>query len=228
MGTVLLFFACIIVFFVGLIKLLVDAIKKKSLKTAGLMILISLVMFIVVIILIISSAESETGKQETIATESEQQEAEVTTKTEKKSEAKKVEEKESEVKETESETEEPATEFTYGKMTVKYLRHEITENEMGEDVLIVYYEFTNNSNDNESFIYSFSDTCFQNGVQLDNSFFHANEQTRNADREIQPGTTIEVASAFDIGDSRDTVTLEVEPWASFTSNKLLTLELELE
>ena len=215
---VLLIFACIIVFFVGLIKLVVDLIKKKSLKTAGVMILISLVMFIVDIVLIISSVETETGKEETITTESEQQEVEVATKAG----------KESEVKETESETEEPTTEFTYGKMTVKYLRHEITENEMGENVLIVYYEFTNNSNDNQAFIYSFADTCFQNGVQLDDSLFHANEQTRNADREIQPGATIEVASAFDLGDSRDTVTLEVEPWVSFTSNKLLTLELELE
>ena len=218
MGTILLFFACIIVFFVGLIKLVVDAIRKKSLKTAGLMILISLVMFIVDIVLIISSVETETGKEETITTESEQQEVEVTTKAE----------KESEVKKTESETEEPTTEFTYGKMTVKYLRHEITENEMGENILIVYYEFTNNSNDNQAFIYSLSDTCVQNGVQLDDSLFHANEQTRNADREIQPGATIEVASAFDLGDSRDTVILEVEPWVSFTSNKLLTLELELE
>lgn len=215
MGTVLLIFACIIVFFVGLIKLVVDAIRKKSLKTAEIMTLGSLILFIVLLFLIGVSASNEAEERQEVA---EQQEVEVATKAE----------KESEVKETESETEEPTTEFTYGKMTVKYLRHEITENEMGENVLIVYYEFTNNSNDNQAFIYSFSDTCFQNGVQLDDSFFHANEQTRNADREIQPGTTIEVASAFDIGDSRDTVTLEVEPWASFTSNKLLTLELELE
>lgn len=212
---VLLIFACIIVFFVGLIKLVVDAIRKKSLKTAEIMTLGSLILFIVLLFLIGVSASNEAEERQEIA---EQQEVEVTTKAEKESEA----------KETESETEEPTTEFTYGKMTVKYLRHEITENEMGENVLIVYYEFTNNSNDNQAFIYSFSDTCFQNGVQLDDSLFHANEQTRNADREIQPGATIEVASAFDIGDSRDTVTLEVEPWVSFTSNKLLTLELELE
>lgn len=212
---VLLIFACIIVFFVGLIKLVVDAIRKKSLKTAGIMTLGSLILFIVLLFLIGVSASNEAEERQEVMG---QQEVEVTTKVE----------KESEVKETESETEEPTTEFTYGKMTVKYLRHEITENEMGENVLIVYYEFTNNSNDNQAFIYSFSDICFQNGVQLDDSFFHANEQTRNADREIQPGTTIEVASAFDIGDSRDTVTLEVEPWVSFTSNKLLTLELELE
>ena len=215
---VLLIFACIIVFFVGLIKLVVDLIKKKSLKTAGIMTLGSLILFIVLLFSIGASATNEEEKQEATVAESEQQEVEVATKVE----------KESEVKETESETEEPTTEFTYGKMTVKYLRHEITENEMGENVLIVYYEFTNNSNDNQAFIYSFSDTCFQNGVQLDDSLLHAKEQTRNADREIQPGATIEVASAFDLGDSRDTVTLEVEPWVSFTSNKLLTLELELE
>ena len=215
---VLLIFACIIVFFVGLIKLVVDLIKKKSLKTAGIMTLGSLILFIVLLFSIGASTTNEEEKQEDTVAESEQQEVEVATKAE----------KESGVKETESETEEPTTEFTYGKMTVKYLRHEITENEMGENVLIVYYEFTNNSNDNQAFIYSFSDTCFQNGVQLDDSLFHANEQTRNADREIQPGATIEVASAFDLGDSRDTVTLEVEPWVSFTSNKLLTLELELE
>ena len=93
MGTILLFFACIIVFFVGLIKLVVDAIRKKSLKNAGLMILISFAMFIVDIVLIISSVETETGKEETITTESEQQEVEVATKAG----------KESEVKETESE-----------------------------------------------------------------------------------------------------------------------------
>ena len=197
---------------------MVDLIKKKSLKTAGILTLGSLILFIVLLFSIGASTTNEEEKQEDTVAESEQQEVEVATK----------EEKESEVKETESETEEPTTEFTYGKMTVKYLRHEITENEMGENVLIVYYEFTNNSNDNQAFIYSFSDTCFQNGVQLDDSLFHANEQTRNADREIQPGATIEVASAFDLGDSRDTVTLEVEPWVSFTSNKLLTLELELE
>lgn len=215
---VLLIFACIIVFFVGLIKLVVDLIKKKSLKTAGIMTLGSLILFIVLLFSIGASTTNEEEKQEDTVAESEQQEVAVATKAG----------KESEVKETESETEEPTTEFTYGKMTVKYLRHEITENEMGENVLIVYYEFTNNSNDNQAFIYSFADACFQDGVQLDDSLFHANEQTRNADREIQPGTTIEVASAFDIGDSKDTVTLEVEPWVSFTSNKLLTLELELE
>lgn len=237
MGTVLLFFLGIIVFFVGLIKLLVDAIRKKSLKTAVIMISASFAAFILTMMLIVFSSETETGKQETASTEIEQQETDVTAEkekvaTEKKSEEnekkeKKSEEKEPEKKEPESE-EEPITEFSYGDKYVKYLRHEISENSMGEEVLIVYYEFTNNDDDNASFDDSFSDSCFQNGVELEHSMFHANDQTKNSNREIQPGTTVEVASAFDIGDSRDTVTLEVEPWISFSSKKLLTLELELD
>lgn len=233
MATVLLFFLSIIVFFVGMIKLLVNVIRKKSLKTAMIMISGSFAAFIVAIILIVSSSVTETDDQETVATESEQQEVDATAKkekvaTEKKKKEKKSEEKEPEEKESESEEEEPITEFSYGDKYVKYLRHEISENAAGSDVLIVYYEFTNNDDDNETFDYSFSDTCFQNGVELEHSLFHANDQTKNSNREIQPGTTVEVASAFNIGDSRGPVTLEVKPLFSFSSKKLLTLELELD
>lgn len=241
MVTVLLFFLSIIVFFVGLIKLLVDAIRKKSLKTAVIMISGSFAAFILSIMMVVFSPTTETDKQETTSTESERQEADVAVEKEKKAEEKKAEEKKTEEKERkevgrkkpekkedESEAEEPIVEFSYGNKYVKYLRHEISENSMGEDVLIVYYEFTNNDDDNASFDYSFSDSCFQNGVELDHSMFHANDQTKNSNREIQPGTTVEVASAFDIGDSRDTVTLEVAPWITFSSKKLLTLELELD
>ena len=236
MVTVLLFFLSIIVFFVGLIKLLVDAIRKKSLKTAVIMISGSFAAFILSIMMVVFSPTTETDKQETTSAEIEQQEADVAVEKEKKAEEKKTEkkketkseEKKPEKKEDESEAEEPIVEFSYGNKYVKYLRHEISENSMGEDVLIVYYEFTNNDDDNASFDYSFSDSCFQNGVELDHSMFHANDQTKNSNREIQPGTTVEVASAFDIGDSRDTVTLEVAPWITFSSKKLLTLELELD
>ncbi len=246
MVTVLLFFLSIIVFFVGLIKLLVDAIRKKSLKTAVIMISGSFAAFILSIMMVVFSPTTETDKQETTSAEIEQQEADVAVEKEKKAEEKKTEEKKAEEKKTEkkketkseekkpekkedeSEAEEPIVEFSYGNKYVKYLRHEISENSMGEDVLIVYYEFTNNDDDNASFDYSFSDSCFQNGVELDHSMFHANDQTKNSNREIQPGTTVEVASAFDIGDSRDTVTLEVAPWITFSSKKLLTLELELD
>lgn len=118
------------------------------------------------------------------------------------------------------------TEFTYGDKTVKYLRHEVTENRSGEKVLVVYYDFTNNSSDNAVFDYSFDDTCFQNGVEIEHSMWHVNDESRNSGKEIQKGVTITVASSFVLEDSTDDVTLEITPFAG--ERKLLTRTLTLE
>lgn len=202
----------VLLFFIGfpicLIVLIVSAIKKKSLKKS----LISLFGCLILSLILIVSGASINGSNN----EDNEQQSEETTVESTAVEEEKKQEKES------------TNEFTYEKMTVKYLRHEISENAAGDDVLIIYYEFTNNSKDNAAFGYSFSDKCFQNGVELEESVFHANDETKNSDKEIQPGTTLEVASAFMLGDSMDTVTLEIEPWVSFTDKKLMTLDLELE
>lgn len=117
--------------------------------------------------------------------------------------------------------------FTYSNMTVEYVKHELIENLAGETCLAVYYEFTNNSDENKTFAYSFDDKVFQNGVELDTSWFHVNDESKNSGREIQPGTTVTVVSGFVLNESRDNVTLQIEPWISFKENILLELELEL-
>lgn len=116
-------------------------------------------------------------------------------------------------------------EFTYKSKTVKYLKHEVTENDFGEKVLVVYYDFTNNSDDNAVFDYSFDDTCFQNGVEIKHSMWHANDESKNSGKEIQKGVTVTVASSFVLGDSEDDVTLEITPFIS--DKKLLTKTLSL-
>lgn len=116
-------------------------------------------------------------------------------------------------------------EFTYKNKTVKYLKHEVTENDFGEKVLIVYYDFTNNSDDNAVFDYSFDDTCFQNGVEIKHSIWHANDESKNSGKEIQKGVTITVSSSFVLGDSEDDVTLEITPFIS--DKKLLVKTLLL-
>lgn len=114
--------------------------------------------------------------------------------------------------------EEPVStdEFAYGNMAVKYLKHEIVVDDIGQTVLIIYFEFTNNSGENQTFDYSFNCTCFQHGVEIDNSWWYANEECKNSDREIKSGTTITVASSFVLGDSRDDVELEITPFISDT------------
>lgn len=133
-------------------------------------------------------------------------------------------------KDLEAKTKEPTKyEFTYQKMNVKYLKHEVLVNDVNQTVLVVYYEFTNNSGKNQTFDYSFSDTCFQNGVEVEHSYWHANDESKNSGKEIKSGTTITVASSFVLGDNMDDkIELEITPWISFADNVLLSLELELE
>lgn len=119
-------------------------------------------------------------------------------------------------------------EFDYNDMHVKYIKHEIVENLAGEKCLAIYYEFTNNSSENKAFDYSFTDKVFQNGVELDFSLFHVNEESKNSSREIQPGTTVTVTSGFVLGESMDNVTLQITPWISWSDKTLLEMELSLQ
>lgn len=114
--------------------------------------------------------------------------------------------------ETVEEKEELTDEFTYRDMTVKYLKHEVVVDDIDQTVLVVYYDFTNNSDENKTFDYSFDDTCFQNGVEVEHSWWHVNDESKNSGKEIKTGTTITVASSFVLGESRDDIELEITPW----------------
>lgn len=110
--------------------------------------------------------------------------------------------------------------------TVKYLRHKLTQDYFGNDCLAVYYEFTNNSSEDASFVYSFSEQAFQNGIELDKSFFSLKDEERNSSREIKPGVTIEVYSLFEYKDNSD-VELEVSELFTFddsADSMILSLE----
>lgn len=162
------------------------------------------ILFIIIILLILSSnaTSSETDKDASMN--------EI-----KSTEAKTVNEPDSEqVEEPEivAEKEEFTDEFTYRDMTVKYLKHEIVVDDIDQTVLVVYYDFTNNSDENKTFDYSFDDTCFQNGVEVERSLWHVNDESHNSGKEIQPDTTITVASSFVLGESRDAIELEITPW----------------
>ena len=126
----------------------------------------------------------------------------------------------------ESIDEELVCEFSYKRMNVKYLKHEVIENNAGETVLVVYYEFTNNSDENKVFDYSFSDTCFQNGIEIEHSYWHANDESKNSGKEIKNGTTVIVSSSFVLGDNITDVELEITPWLSDEILFSMTIELE--
>ena len=115
---------------------------------------------------------------------------------------------------------------TYNNTEFKYLKHEIINNNE-KDILIVYFDFTNNSKDNTRAAYNYDINCFQNGVELDYPLLKVVGEEDNIMKEIQPNTTIKIAEAFILNDRSD-VDLEVEAHSSFIDKKLIKKTLTLE
>jgi len=111
---------------------------------------------------------------------------------------------------------------------VKYISHEIVENMAGDKCLAVYYEFTNNDDEAKSFSYTISDKAFQNGIELDTSMFHVNDDSKNSGSEIKPGVTITVCSGFVLRDETAEVELEVGEWITLKKSPDATMVLSLE
>lgn len=212
---------------VSIIVTIVFAIKKKKILTPAICIPSSLLIGLILVciggylysqtdeykqsVVEIEQAEleeKEDKKQEDIAEESisEEKTNNDSKETEDKKEQKDTEEKK------DTKKEESKDKFTYKNMTLEYKKHEVMVDEIDQTVLVVYYDFTNNSNENKTFDYVFNDTCFQNGVEVERSWWHANDESKNSGKEIKPGTTITVASSFVLGESRDDVELEITPW----------------
>lgn len=123
-------------------------------------------------------------------------------------------------------TEKSSDNATYNNTEFKYLKHEIINNNE-KDILIVYFDFTNNSKDNTRAAYNYDINCFQNGVELDYPLLKVVEEEDNIMKEIQPNTTITIAEAFILND-RSNVDLEVEAHLSFIDKKLIKKTLTLE
>lgn len=116
--------------------------------------------------------------------------------------------------------------FNADGCNLKYLRHEMAKNSIDDECLVVYFQFTNNSTENKSCLYTFDDKTFQNGVELDISYFLLDDVESNKDKEIKPGTTVEVYYLYELRDESD-VELEVSEWMSFSDEKdVMLLEIE--
>ena len=81
-------------------------------------------------------------------------------------------------------TEKSSDNATYNNTEFKYLKHEIINNNE-KDILIVYFDFTNNSKDNTRAAYNYDINCFQNGVELDYPLLKVVKEEDNIMKEIQ-------------------------------------------
>lgn len=108
---------------------------------------------------------------------------------------------------------------------VKYISSSIETNYVDEPCLVIYYEFTNNSDENKCFDYTIGAKAFQDGVELKGSYFHVNDETKDSSVEIQPGTTVTVASAYTLRNNSSDITLEVSTWLSDKPKASMTISV---
>lgn len=115
---------------------------------------------------------------------------------------------------------------TNNDTTLKYLKHEVITDSNDREVLVVYFDFANNSEDNTAFAYNYDVTCFQNGKELDYPLVSFDiDEYNNIARELQTGTNITVARIYILED-KSNVDLEVTPLGD--DKKLIKLTLELQ
>lgn len=123
-------------------------------------------------------------------------------------------------------TQQNADTATNNDTTLKYLKHEVITDSNDREVVVVYFDFTNNSKDNEAFIYNYNVTCFQNGKELDYPLVSFDiDEYNNIARELQTDTNITVARIYILED-KSNVDLEVTPLGD--DKKLMKLTLELQ
>lgn len=111
---------------------------------------------------------------------------------------------------------------------VKYISASIEDNYVDESCLVIYYEFTNNSNENKCFDYTIGAKAFQDGVELKESNFHVNDSTKDSSVEIQPGTTVTVASAYILRNDTSEISLEVNTWLSDKPKASMTIPVPVQ
>lgn len=114
-----------------------------------------------------------------------------------------------------------------GEYIIKYTGHAVGTDYEGNPCLLVYYDFTNNSDKNTSALASSYIRTFQNGVECGSAFFsQENEAIDNYSKDIQPGVTINVAQSFKISDMSD-ATIEASEFLSLDDIKdTMTIQLQ--
>lgn len=116
-----------------------------------------------------------------------------------------------------------------GDYYVKITGYELAEDYDGNPVIIINYDFTNNSEETTSAAFATVFELFQNGVQLETAFLMDYPEGYNGDnymKDIRPGTTISVSQDFVLEDASSEVEVEVTEFVSFNDD-MITYVIEL-
>ena len=112
--------------------------------------------------------------------------------------------------------------FAYNEILIKYKKYEVTDG-----FLYVYFDMTNNTEENVQFNYSFDVIGWQDGIELETNYFFDCEEEQNAQKEIKPGVTLTVAEVFKLRNESSDATIEFRPWASYKETTLFEFNIEI-
>ena len=112
--------------------------------------------------------------------------------------------------------------------TLDYLGCEVFEEEYYGKMIAFYFDFGNISEENQAFYTTYTVKAFQNGIEMEKSYFSENKSYENSVKDIQPNNTVKVAVVYEYEDSENPITIEVYPWISFDDKKLMEIEIKPE
>ena len=116
----------------------------------------------------------------------------------------------------------------WGLTTLDYFGCEVFEEENYGKLIAFYFDFFNKSEENQAFYTTYTVKAFQNGIEMEKSYFNENESYENSVKDIQPNNTVKVAVVYEYEDNENPITLEVYPWISFDNKKLMEIEVKPE
>ena len=98
----------------------------------------------------------------------------------------------------------------------------------GKPAIVLTYTWTNNSNETAKASLAVSIEAYQNGVSLDNAFFIDGVDTSSGIKNVRPGYSIEVQTAFRLSDTTADVELEFKDmWDIFGSSTPINTTIHL-
>lgn len=96
----------------------------------------------------------------------------------------------------------------------------VKKDKNGNNVLIVDVSFTNNSDSEQSFMLSISDTAYQDGVQIESLYYSNVYDSDSQYKQILPGTTYNVKVAYKLSNTNSDVIVKMSELISLSNTKI--------
>ena len=90
--------------------------------------------------------------------------------------------------------------------------------------VVITYTFTNNSDEPAAFYIAFTDTVYQDGIECERSY---NLDETNEDKNIKPGSSIDVKLAYVLNDTTTNVDVEVASGLLSLDGNVITKSFQL-